>query len=83
MYCFRPTLLLCLPLCRLMCKSELFLKIAAANLVTLNMSPADSAALLACYQRKCRPVQAICDCLHSRLHLLVTLFGATITTARS
>lgn len=36
----------------LMCKSELFLKIAAASLVTLDMSSAHSAALLACYQQQ-------------------------------
>ncbi|KAF6257578.1 casein kinase 2 substrate-domain-containing protein [Scenedesmus sp. NREL 46B-D3] len=34
----------------LMCKSELLLKIAAAGLVTLDMSLADSVALMACYQ---------------------------------
>jgi hypothetical protein len=39
---------------RLMCKNELLLKIAAASLVTLDMSPADSAALMACYQSKPR-----------------------------
>jgi hypothetical protein len=35
-----------------MCKNALLLKIAAASLVTLDMSPADSAALMACYQSK-------------------------------
>jgi hypothetical protein len=35
-----------------MCRNELLLKIAAASLVTLDMGPADSAALMACYQSK-------------------------------
>lgn len=41
-----------------MCKNELLLKIAAASLVTLDLSPADSAALMACYQRKPQAVLA-------------------------
>uniref|UniRef100_A0A383WE53 Uncharacterized protein n=1 Tax=Tetradesmus obliquus TaxID=3088 RepID=A0A383WE53_TETOB len=44
----------------LMCKNELLLKIAAASLVTLDLSPADSAALMACYRRQpnVQPVKA-------------------------
>lgn len=35
--------------CRVMCRNELLMKIAAVSLVTLDIKPADMAALLMCY----------------------------------
>lgn len=56
--------------CRLMCKNELLLKIAAASLVTLDLSPADSAALMACYRRKPHAVLAAAVIICTRkMHL--------------
>eukprot|EP00882_Tetradesmus_deserticola_P018477 GHRQ01019845.1.p1 GENE.GHRQ01019845.1~~GHRQ01019845.1.p1 ORF type:complete len:218 (+),score=41.37 GHRQ01019845.1:74-655(+) len=49
----QPTLVECVEALQdmwVMCKNELLLKIPAAGLVTLDLSPADAAALLACYQ---------------------------------